>query len=298
MATSEMMHKVETSPGFVAALDQSGGSTPSALESYGVDRAAFSGEKAMFDLIHAMRERIIRAPAFQGDRIIGTILFQGTMDRTISDVPAPTFLWGQRGVVPFVKVDCGLQAERAGVQLMRAVPDLKSLLQRAHALSVFGTKMRSVIRLADPEGIEAIVDQQFAFALQIARVGLVPIVEPEVLIASPVKADAEIRLHDALLRRLDRLPADTRIVLKLTIPDRPNLYRDLTTHDRVARVLALSGGYDRSTACGRLALNHGMIASFSRALIGDLRVTMADDEFDNVFAAAVQQIYQASAVKH
>ena len=296
MLTSEMMHKVENAPGFVAALDQSGGSTPGALEAYGVDRSTFGSEAAMFDLIHAMRERIILTPAFRGDRIIGAILFEGTMDRAIAGVPAPSFLWEQRGVVPFVKVDQGLEAERAGVQLMKPTPGLEDLLRHAWSLNVFGTKMRSVIRLADQEGIDAVVDQQFDLALLIARAGLVPIVEPEVLIASPVKADAETCLRDALLRRLDRLDADTRIMLKLTIPVTPDLYRDLMAHDRVVRVLALSGGYDRSTACDRLALNHGMIASFSRALIGDLREAMADEEFDSVFAAAVRQIYQASIV--
>ena len=281
--------------GFIAALDQSGGSTPGALRQYGIADDAYSGDEAMFSLMHEMRVRIITAPAFTGDKVSGAILFERTMDGDAHGTPVPQFLWG-RGVVPFLKVDKGLEAERDGVQMMKPMPGLDALLDRAAGLGVYGTKMRSVITGASEAGIAAIVAQQFEVARQIAGHGLMPILEPEVSIKSPTKAAAEAILDDELARHLDAMP-EGRVMLKLTIPDQPDLYQALTRHPRVERVVALSGGYKLDDACERLRRNHGMIASFSRALIDSLKSGMSDAEFDAALAAAIDKIYQASAHK-
>jgi len=294
---AEMAKRLSLGSGFFAALDQSGGSTPSALRAYGVPDTAYHDSDEMFRLMHAMRVRIMTAPVFTGERILGAILFEGTMDGTVEDDPVPHFLWKERGIVPFVKIDKGLEPEQAGVQMMKPIPDLESTLKRAVRLGVFGTKARSVIHRASAEGIDALVSQQFALAEQVARHGLLPIVEPEVLIASPDKADCEATLQEALARRLDALPGDRQVVLKLTLPEQPDFYRAFLQHDRVARVVALSGGYSRDEACRRLEINHGVIASFSRALVGDLRLTMSDSAFDAVLEAAISQIYRASVLK-
>lgn len=298
MADDRMMKQMSAKDGFIAALDQSGGSTPGALRHYGIPDSAYSGDEAMFRLVHAMRVRIITAPAFTGAKVIGAILFEGTMDGEVEGRSAPAYLWKERGVVPFVKVDKGLDEEKDGVSLMKPMPDLDTLLARAVKLDVFGTKMRSVINRASKAGIAAIVAQQFDVAAQIAKHGLMPIVEPEVSIKSPDKAAAEAILLEELTGQLSALPEDRKVMLKLTIPDVPDLYQPLTQHARVARVVALSGGYTRDDACRRLEGNHAMIASFSRALIDDLRQSMSDTDFDATLAKAIDQIYRASTVKH
>ena len=298
MADDKMMAQMSGKDGFIAALDQSGGSTPGALRHYGIPDSAYSGDAAMFKLVHEMRVRIITAPAFTGAKVIGAILFEGTMEGEVEGRAAPAYLWEERGVVPFVKVDKGLDAEKDGVSLMKPMPDLDDLLARAVKLNVFGTKMRSVINQASERGIAAVVAQQFEVAAQIAKHGLMPIIEPEVSIKSPDKADAEAILLEEITRRLEALPADRQVMLKLTIPDVPDLYQTLTNHARVARVVALSGGYTRDDACRRLAANHAMIASFSRALIDDLRQSMSDADFDATLAAVIDQIYGASTTKH
>ena len=284
-------------PGFIAALDQSGGSTPGALRLYGIPDSAYNGDDEMFALMHEMRVRVMTAPAFTGEKIIGTILFERTMDGTVGDTPVPTFLWKDRGVVPFLKVDKGLEDERDGVNLMKAIPGLDALLVRAAALDVYGTKMRSTIRLASISGISAIVDQQFELAAKIADRGLTPILEPEVLIKSPDKAAAEAMLMAELVRRLDALPSNRRVMLKLTIPDVTNLYEPLIQHEGVARVVALSGGYPRDEACELLSRNRGMIASFSRALLEGLKHDMSDAAFNAELKHAIDEIYTASTVK-
>jgi fructose-bisphosphate aldolase, class I len=297
MANDTMMAQMSTKGGFIAALDQSGGSTPGALRLYGVPDSAYSGDAEMFRIMHEMRVRIMTAPSFTGAKVIGAILFEATMDGQVQGRPVPTFLWQDRGVVPFLKVDKGLEAEADGVQLMKPIPGLDALLERAAKLGIFGTKMRSVINLASKPGIAAIARQQFQVAAQISARGLVPILEPEVSIKSPNKADAEAILLAELTAGLDALPAGQKVMLKLTIPDVPDLYAPLVKHKGVARVVALSGGYTRADACKRLAANHGMIASFSRALVGDLRVTMTDAEFNAAIGQAIDEIYQASTVK-
>jgi fructose-bisphosphate aldolase, class I len=297
MVDDKMMAQISTKPGFIAALDQSGGSTPGALRLYGVPDNAYSGEAEMFRLMHEMRVRIMSAPAFTGAKVIGAILFERTMDGTVEDKPVPAFLWEDRGVVPFVKVDKGLEPETGGVSLMKPMPELEALLTRAVELGVFGTKMRSVINLPSKEGIGAVVEQQFEVADQIAKHGLMPIIEPEVSIKSPDKAGAEAILRTELTRRLDALPKERKVMLKLTIPDVPNLYSELVDHPRVARVVALSGGYSRADACKRLAANRGMIASFSRALAEDLKYSMDGPTFDKAMAKAVDEIYEASTAK-
>jgi fructose-bisphosphate aldolase, class I len=297
MANDTMMAQMSTKGGFIAALDQSGGSTPGALRLYGVPDSAYSGDAEMFRTMHEMRVRIMTAPSFTGAKVIGAILFEATMDGQVQGRPVPTFLWQDRGVVPFLKVDKGLEAEADGVQLMKPIPGLDALLERAGNLGIFGTKMRSVINLASKPGIAAIARQQFQVAAQISARGLVPILEPEVSIKSPNKADAEAILLAELTAGLDALPAGQKVMLKLTIPDVPDLYAPLVKHKGVARVVALSGGYTRADACKRLAANHGMIASFSRALVGDLRVTMTDAEFNAAIGQAIDEIYQASTVK-
>jgi fructose-bisphosphate aldolase class I len=291
------MAQMSGKDGFIAALDQSGGSTPGALRLYGIPDSAYSGDAEMFRLMHEMRVRIISAPAFTGDKVIGAILFERTMDGEALGKKVPSFLWEERGVVPFLKVDKGLEAERDGVSLMKPMPELDALLERAVKLGVFGTKMRSVINLPSKEGIAAVVAQQFEVAGQIAAHGLVPIVEPEVSIKSPDKAGAEAILLAELTRHLDALPAGRQVMLKLTIPEVPDLYLPLVRHAGVVRVVALSGGYSRAEACKRLAANHGMIASFSRALTEGLTHSMSDEEFNAALAKAIDEIYRASTVK-
>ncbi len=297
MTTDKMMAQMSGKAGFIAALDQSGGSTPGALRLYGIPDSAYSGEAEMFKLMHAMRVRIMTAPAFTGAKVIAAILFEGTMDGQAEGKPVPTFLWEDRGVVPVVKVDKGLEAERDGVSLMKPMPGLDTLLARAVKLGVFGTKMRSVINLPSKDGIAAIVSQQFELAAQIAAHGLMPIIEPEVLIKSPDKRGAEAILLAELKRGLDALPAGRRVMLKLTIPDVPNFYSALIGDERVLRVVALSGGYTRAEACERLAANHGMIASFSRALTEGLTHSMSDTAFNSALAKSIDEIYHASTVK-
>ena len=297
MANESMMTQMSGKGGFIAALDQSGGSTPKALAQYGVPETAYSGDAEMFGEIHKMRVRIMTAPAFTGEKVIGAILFEGTMDGDVEGQPVPAYLWEKRGVVPFVKVDKGLEAEADGVQLMKPIPGLDDLLARAAKLGVYGTKMRSVIARASRSGIAAIVKQQFAVAEQIAAHGLMPIIEPEVSIKAPDKAEAEEMLRAEIESHLAALPADRKVMLKLTIPTQADLYEGPTRHDKVVRVVALSGGYPREEACAKLAHNHGMIASFSRALIDDLRHGMSDAEFDATLARSIDQIYQASVNK-
>ena len=297
MAPQSMKTRIAEAGGFLAALDQSGGSTPGALRLYGIPESAYGSEDEMFALMHAMRVRVITAPSFTGDKVIGSILFERTMDGEAQGKPVPSYLWENRGCVPFLKVDKGLEAETDGVSLMKPIPGLDTLLDRAVRLNVFGTKMRSTIHLASETGIAAIARQQFEIGAQIARHGLVPILEPEVLIKSPDKPKAEALLRDALTRHLDALSSDQQVMLKLTIPDTPDLYKDLIADDRVLRVVALSGGYTRADACHRLARNHGMIASFSRALLEELRASMSDTAFNAALAQAIEEIYTASTVK-
>jgi fructose-bisphosphate aldolase class I len=297
MANDRMMAQISGKDGFIAALDQSGGSTPGALRLYGIPDSAYSGDTEMFRLVHEMRVRIMTAPAFTGAKVIAAILFEGTMDGQVRQKPAPTFLWEERGVIPFVKVDNGLEAESDGVSLMKPMPELHALLARAVKLGVFGTKMRSVINLASKQGITAVVAQQFDVAAQIAEHGLMPIIEPEVSIKSPDKAGAEAILRAELSKKLDALTNGRQVMLKLTIPDIPGFYEPLVSHARVARVVALSGGYTRADACRRLAANHGMIASFSRALAEDLRHSMSDATFEATLAKSIDEIYQASTIK-
>jgi fructose-bisphosphate aldolase class I len=297
MTNDKMMAQISGKDGFIAALDQSGGSTPGALRLYGIPDNAYSGDAEMFRLMHQMRVRIMTAPAFTGAKVIATILFEGTMDGEVHGKPTPAFLWEERGVIPFVKVDKGLEQEKDGVQLMRPMPELDALLTRAVKLGVFGTKMRSVINLASKDGIAAIVAQQFDVGAQIAKHGLMPILEPEVLIKSPDKAGAETILLAELAKHLDAVPAGRQVMLKLTIPDVPDLYLPLVKHPRIARVVALSGGYTRADACKRLSANHGMIASFSRALAEEFRHSMNDAEFEAALARSIDEIYQASTVK-
>jgi fructose-bisphosphate aldolase, class I len=297
MANDKMMAQISEKGGFIAALDQSGGSTPGALRLYGIPDNAYSGDAEMFRLVHEMRVRIMTAPAFTGAKVIATILFEGTMDGEVQGKRTPSFLWEDRGVVPFVKVDRGLEAEKDGVQVMRPMPELDALLTRAARLGVFGTKMRSVINLASKAGIAAVVAQQFEVAGQIARHGLMPIIEPEVSIKSPDKTGAEAILLAELTRHLEAAPNGPQVMFKLTLPDVPDLYLPLVKHKRVTRVVALSGGYTRAEACRRLAANHGVIASFSRALVEELRHSMSDAEFEAALAKSIDEIYRASTEK-
>jgi fructose-bisphosphate aldolase class I len=280
--------------GFIAALDQSGGSTPKALKLYGLDDTAYSNDVEMFDRIHEMRTRIITSPSFNGDRIVGAILFEMTMDRQVAGKGTAEFLWEDKNVVPFLKVDKGLADEANGVQMMKPMPGLDELLDRATAHGVFGTKMRSVIKTADRRGIDAIVDQQFEVGRQILAAGLVPIIEPEVDIHSPSKADAEDLLKAALLEHADDLAPDQHIMLKLTLPEIDDFYLDLIEHPHVVRVVALSGGYSRQEADARLTRQHGMIASFSRALTEGLSAQQSEAEFDATLDTTIQSIYDAS----
>lgn len=296
MQTSEMTAKIAQGDGFIAALDQSGGSTPKALRGYGVEDDAWSGEEEMFGLIHQMRSRIITAPAFSGDKVVGAILFERTMDGQVDGKPTPQALI-ERGVVPFIKIDKGLEDEANGVQMMKPMPQLDALLARAKGLGVFGTKERSVIHSANREGIAAIVAQQIEVGRQVLAAGLVPILEPEINIKSDTRADCDAILRDELKKQLDAMPGDDKVMLKLSLPVKPGTFDPLVDHPRVLRVVALSGGYNRAEACAELARNRGIIASFSRALLEDLRAGMSDQEFNASLGAAIAEIHQASTQK-
>ena len=285
---------MKSGKGFIAALDQSGGSTPKALKLYGVEESAYSNEAEMFDLIHAMRSRIIKSKAFTGERVLGAILFEMTMNRQVDGMGTAEYLWSKKGVVPFLKIDNGLADEVDDVQLMKPIPELADRLASARKHGVFGTKMRSVINMANPTGIKKNVDQQFEFGKQILAAGLMPIIEPEVNIKSPQKAEAEALLKSAILENLDKLSGDQSVMLKLSIPTVPNLYLDLVNHPKVVRVVALSGGYSRDDANALLAQNSGVIASFSRALAEGLSAQQSDAEFDSALDNAVASIYAAS----
>jgi len=298
MANEKMTAQMSSKGGFIAALDQSGGSTPKALQLYGVPESEYAGDEAkMFELMHEARVRMMSSPAFTGAKVIATILFERTMDGEAKGKPVPSYLWEDRSVVPIVKVDKGLEADKDGVQLMKPMPGLDALLARAANLGVFGTKMRSVINRASKEGVAAIAKQQFEFGDQIAGHGLVPILEPEVSIKAPDKAEAETLLLDALAKGLDSVPAGRQVMFKLTLPSKSDLYAPLIKDKRVMRVVALSGGYTRADACKKLAENHGMIASFSRALSQDLRRSMSDAEFDKALKESIDEIYAASVEK-
>jgi fructose-bisphosphate aldolase class I len=291
----KQLTKVRTAPGFIAALDQSGGSTPKALGLYGVTEDAWSNDDEMFDVVHQMRTRIITSPAFSGERILGAILFENTMDRKIEGQPTASYLWNVKNVAPFLKVDAGLAAEEHGVQLLKPMPGLAALLGKAKNNGIFGTKMRSVIKQANPAGIEAIVKQQFDIGKQICAAGFVPIIEPEVDINCPDKAEAEDILHRHLLQHLNKLGPKELVMLKLTLPEKANLYADLVTHPNVVRVVALSGGYSRAEANKRLAENNGVVASFSRALAEGLTAQQSDEEFNATLDASITAICAASA---
>ena len=294
MAKNKQAEQMRSGNGFVAALDQSGGSTPKALRLYGVNEDAYGSEDEMYDLIHQMRSRIIKSPAFTGDRVVGAILFEKTMDRDIDGTPTATYLWEKRGVVPFLKIDKGLEDEADGARLMKPITGLDALLNRATAAGIFGTKMRSVIDAASPSGIAANVAQQFDVARKVLAHGLIPIIEPEVTISINDKAEAETILLAELTRHLDALPEGQQVMLKLTLPEQPNLYKPLVDHPRVMRVVALSGGYTRAEANERLARNTGVIASFSRALTEGLSADQSEAEFDKTLDTTIQSIYDAS----
>ena len=294
MSNSEQLEVIKTRPGFIAALDQSGGSTPKALGLYGVTEDAWSNDDEMFDVVHAMRTRIMTSPAFSGERILGAILFENTMDREVEGQPTAAYLWNVKQVVPFLKVDKGLADEVDGAQVMKPIPDLDELLGKARANGVFGTKMRSVIKQANKAGVDAVVTQQFEIGRQICAAGLVPIIEPEVDINCPDKAAAEDMLHASIMSELDSLDADQIVMLKLTLPEKDDLYADCIAHPNVARVVALSGGYSREEANARLARQHGMVASFSRALAEGLKAQQTDEEFNAVLDASIASIFEAS----
>ena len=291
---NEQLEKIRTEPGFIAALDQSGGSTPKALLNYGVGEDAYSNDEEMFDLIHAMRTRIMTSPAFNGDRIMGAILFENTMDRDVEGQPSADYLWQVKRVVPFLKVDKGLADEADGAQVMKPIPGLDELLQKARQKNIFGTKMRSVIKTANADGVNAVVEQQFEIGRQIVAAGLVPIIEPEVDIKSPQKAATEELLRAALMDNLDRLGKDDLVMLKLTLPEENNFYSSCIQHPNVLKVVALSGGYSRDEANRRLEAQNGMVASFSRALTEGLSAQQSDDEFNRVLNASIESIYLAS----
>ncbi len=297
MNDAKMLSQMKDKPGFIAALDQSGGSTPKALAQYGIGADAFTNSDEMFALMHAMRVRMMQSPAFTGEKVIGAILFERTMDGQVDGTPVPTFLWEKKGVVPFLKIDQGLEAEADGVQLMKPMPGVDALLARAAKLGVFGTKERALINLASADGVRAVARQQFEVAVQVASHGLVPIIEPEVSIKSPQKAEAEAMLRDELARGLDALTGDVKVMLKVTLPETADFYLPLIQHPRVVRVVALSGGYPLAEANRRLSQNHGMIASFSRALVDDLKSSMTDQEFDKALGGSIDSIFTASTVK-
>ena len=293
-ANKEQLQKMKSHPGFIAALDQSGGSTPGALRAYGLKESAWSSDKEMYDIVHQMRTRIMSSPKFNGDRILGAILFENTMDRDVAGQPTADYLWNVKQVVPFLKVDKGLAAESGGVQLMKPMPDLPALLDRAKAKRIFGTKMRSLIKQANGAGIKDIAAQQFDAARQIIAADLIPIIEPEVDIHCPEKGKAEALLKAAILEQLDGLPAGQLVMLKLTLPEVDNLYADCVAHPKVVRVVALSGGYSREEGNRRLRRNHGVVASFSRALVEGLSAQQSDGEFNAELDASIQSIYEAS----
>jgi fructose-bisphosphate aldolase class I len=291
----QQLAKASNDAGFIAALDQSGGSSPKALGLYGIEEGSYSGDAEMFDIIHQMRTRIITSPSFTGDRVLGAILFENTMDRQIEGLGTAQFLWEKKQVLPFLKVDKGLEDEVNGAQVMKPMPDLDALLQRAVSNGVFGTKMRSVIKVDDAAGVQAVVEQQFEVAKQILAAGLVPIIEPEVDINSPSKAAAEERLRSALIQQLDALEPDQKVMLKLTLPETDDFYSSLVDHPQVLRVVALSGGYSREESNARLSRNHGVIASFSRALTEGLTAQQTAEEFDAALDASIGSICAASA---
>jgi fructose-bisphosphate aldolase class I len=301
MNTSEIkeqqLRKMKTQPGFVAALDQSGGSTPKALAAYGIKEGSWSNDDQMFGIVHQMRTRVISSPSFDAERILGAILFENTMDRDIKGQPTADYLWNVKRVVPFLKVDSGLAEEKNGVRVMKPIPDLGALLEKAKANRIFGTKMRSFIKLANADGVNEIVDQQFELADQILASGLAPIIEPEVDIHCPEKAKAEELLKAAIIEKLNKLPAGQLVLLKLTLPEQDNFYSDCVNHRSVIRVLALSGGYSREEANNRLRRNHGVVASFSRALLEGLTAQQSDAEFNAVLDQSIQSIFEASTAK-
>jgi fructose-bisphosphate aldolase, class I len=294
MSTAEQMQKMKNQPGFIAALDQSGGSTPHALILYGIKDHSWKDDDEMFELVHQMRTRVITSPSFAGERIIGAILFEDTMDRDIEGQPTADYLWNVKRIVPFLKVDKGLQAEKDGVQLMKSMPELGALLDKGKSKRIFGTKMRSVVKHANGAGIKNIVAQQFQIASQIVTAGLIPIIEPEVDIHCPEKAQAEALLKRDILEKLNGLPANQQVMLKLTLPEQPDFYADLVRHPKVVRVVALSGGYTQREADDRLRKNHGVVASFSRALLDGLSVHQTNAEFNAMLDASIQNIFQAS----
>jgi fructose-bisphosphate aldolase class I len=290
----EQLEKMRTQPGFIAALDQSGGSTPGALRAYGIKDGSWSNEEQMFDLVHQMRTRIITSPVFNGDRILGAILFENTVDREVDGKPTAAYLWDVKRVVPFLKVDKGLAAESSGVQLLKPMPDLPALLDKAGAKRIFGTKMRSFIKQASAGGIKDVVGQQFEIARQIIAAGFVPIIEPEVDIHCPEKAKAEALLKAAIQPQLDALTEDQLVMLKLTLPEKDDLYAEFVSHPKVVRVVALSGGYSRDEGNRRLRRNHGVVASFSRALVEGLSIQQSDAEYNRLLGASIQSIFEAS----
>lgn len=290
----DMLEKIKTQPGFIAALDQSGGSTPKALLLYGVDESQYSNDEQMFTQVHLMRQRIVTSEAFNGERVLGAILFENTLDREIAGKTSAHYLWQQKNVVPFLKVDKGLVDEANGVQLMKPIAELDNLLAKANAQDVFGTKMRSVVKLANAQGINELVAQQFTVGKQILAAGLVPIIEPEVDIHSPQKAEAEALLKASILAELDKLPSEQQVMLKLTLPETANFYQELVAHPRVLKVVALSGGYSREEANRRLSENNGIIASFSRALTEGISAQQSDEQFNASLDSAIEAIYQAS----
>ncbi len=292
---NQQLEKIRNEPGFIAALDQSGGSTPKALANYGVGADAYSNDDEMFAIIHEMRSRIMTSPAFSGERIMGAILFENTMDREVEGQPTADYLWQVKRVVPFLKVDKGLADESDGAQVMKPMPQLDALLQKARAKNIFGTKMRSVVKTANADGVSAVVDQQFDIGRQIVATGLVPIIEPEVDINSPQKAETESLLKAAILEQLDRLEDGQLVMLKLTLPEEDNFYRDCIDHANVLKVVALSGGYSREEANQRLARQNGMVASFSRALTEGLSAQQSDDEFNRMLDRSIQSIFEASS---
>jgi len=296
MNQSEMTAKIKQGDGFIAALDQSGGSTPKALKGYGIEESEYSSDEEMFDLIHKMRSRIITAPCFGSGKVLGAILFERTMDSTVDGKPTPQALIDQ-GVVPFIKIDKGLEAEENGVQMMKPMPDLDALLERAKGLGVFGTKERSVINSADEAGIAVLVAQQFQIAKQVLSHGMMPIIEPEVNIKSADRAESDDLLLSAILEELDEIADGQQVMLKLSIPAQPGLFQPLIDHPKVLKVVALSGGFSREEACRELAKNPGMIASFSRALLSDLRAQQSDEEFNRTLGTAIDEIYQASTAR-
>jgi fructose-bisphosphate aldolase class I len=290
----QQMEKIRTARGFIAALDQSGGSTPKALRLYGIDEDAWSDDEGMFRIVHEMRTRIMTSPAFNGDRILGAILFENTVDREVEGRPTAEYLWEVKNVVPFLKVDKGLDEEKNGAQVMKPIPTLDDLLAKARANNIFGTKMRSVIKQANAEGVDAVVGQQFEIGKKIVAAGLVPIIEPEIDIHCPQKAEAEDMLHAAILKELNALDSDAVVMLKLTLPEKDNLYADCIAHPNVARVVALSGGYTREEANARLKRQNGMVASFSRALVEGLTAQLSDEDFNARLDASIESICEAS----